>query len=274
MAERSMAELAQEVERAIARLREQRLRSDGLLAHWSARLDGWIRTDEREHLDDPDFPATTKLAMVQTLHRFNQLFLSYHRFCRYLRPRIEAVHAATRRPARLLELACGAGELSLALASYAARTRVPLEVTGSDYIPGYIDAARAAAAHRGSPARFRVLNAFDLQLPPDSYDLVVIAQSLHHFTPGQLALMIAQARGSVSTAFVGIDGRRSLGNLLLVPGTALLSLRRAYLHDALITARRLYAADELAMIGTLAAPGCAVTVDQSLLGFSVLNVRF
>ena len=71
----------------------------------------------------------------------------------------------------------------------------------------------------------------------------------------------------------GSEKRRSFGepSRMIVPA---LALRPAYLHDALITARRFYSAFELEMLGRIAAPGVPVEVERHLPGYSVLTVRF
>lgn len=266
------------IDRAVTELREGRRkirRRHGPLTQVAGWLDDVIQTDRREHLDDPDFPTEEKVRMVQGLHRLNVALLSYRRFLRRLRPLIEEVARRRGGKARLLELASGSGEFSLNLAAIAARSGLPLEVTGSDYIPDYVTAANSVSEQRGVDARFRVVNAFDMSdLAPDSYDLVFTAQSMHHFSPGDLGLMIAQTSRVATTAFIGIDGYRSVPHLAFIPGMAALMFQKTFVHDAWITARRLYSEPELSLIGELAAPDAVTAVDNHMFGFSVLTVRF
>ena len=153
--------------------------------------------------------------------------------------------------------------------------KLPVEITGSDYIPTYIHHARAQARRRGVPATFRLVNAFDMtDVDVGAYDIVFICQSIHHFTAGQLAMMMAQSARRATTAFVGIDGFRSLLLLGLVPGIAALTLRPSFVHDAWITARRLFSQSELRLVGRLACPSADVQVFRHDVGFSVVQVRF
>ena len=80
-------------------------------------------------------------------------------------------------------------------------------------------------------------------------------QSLHHFTPGQLALMIAQVGAAGARTFVGIDGRW-------------------FVHDALVSARRLYAEAELELVASIAAPTARVSVGANGPFHSVLTVEY
>jgi len=84
-------------------------------------------------------------------------------------------------------------------------------------------------------------------LPEGAYDLAFIAQSVHHFSPGKLARMIAESRRVATTALVSVDGYRSVGMLGFVIGTAALTARPAIIHDATLSARKFYSAPELSV---------------------------
>ncbi len=85
--------------------------------------------------------------------------------------------------ARVLDVGCGPGHLSLALAR-----RRGLDVTGVDLDPAMIERARAnadaAAAHGGDARRptFMVGDVAALAFPDASFDLVVSTLSMHHWT--------------------------------------------------------------------------------------------
>lgn len=176
------------------------------------QLNEALRTQALEHFDEPDYPEHKRLLLARQLHRFNSLLLSYHRFLAVLEPLIERAAAKRGAPARLLELASGSGEFSMGLARLAQRKGLPLQVTGSDIQPAYVAAAQAEATRRGLPMRFEQRNAFDLgDVSPGEFDLVFIANTLHHFTPGQLAMMVAQGSRVAGTAFVGRTATEACG---------------------------------------------------------------
>ena len=190
---------------------------------------------------------------------------------------MRALHVELGRPVRILELASGAGECSLALARDFARRRMPVEITGSDIVPVHVREATAAARARGIDVEFRVLDAFTLDATSGEWDLIFVAQSMHHFTPGQLARIIAGARAREARRFVGTDGVRSLWLLaFLAVSTTPMSLymrSRAFSHDAVVSARRFFAEAELGLIARTAAPDDNVEVYTAHPGFSVLAVR-
>lgn len=272
----SMAELERAADAALASLREQRrqLAAEDVTARLLVQLDERLRSQEDELLDDPSLPAAERIGIVQALHRMNQRVGAYRRFFNTLKPYVRLIHQREQRPVRILELAAGSGEFTLALATLAREREAPIEITGSDYARAYVDAANAKASERKLDTRFIELNAFDLTaLASGSYDLVFIAQSLHHFSPGQLAMMIAQSLRIARHAFVGIDGHRSLRLLGLIPLYGMLMARhRGYLHDSWVSIRKFYSAGELELLGRLAAPAACVNTAYLPPGYSLLTV--
>ena len=103
---------------------------------------------------------------------------------RWMRQRTAAVDAAfflphLRRGARVLDVGCGPGSITIGLAE----TVAPGEVIGVDAEPLQIERARALSEERGptTNVRFEVANAYDLPYPDASFDAVFA-----HFLLGNL----------------------------------------------------------------------------------------
>jgi 2-polyprenyl-3-methyl-5-hydroxy-6-metoxy-1,4-benzoquinol methylase len=273
---RDMNELELRANRALAQLRAQRTASSrnySPFARWQVALDDRLRTDQPEYLDDPAFPAARRVGIAHALHRFNRQVFAYRRFYLALRPTLRRLAAQLQRPVRVLELASGSGEFALALAEMARRDALPVKVTGSDYFPEHVDACRDKAAQRGAAITFREINAFDMSgLRAGEYDLVFIAQSLHHFSPGQIAMMIAQSMRVAATGFIGIDGQRSLSLYALVPTLGAVMRSPDFIHDAVISLRKFLTHGELELIARIAAPEGFVRVRGLNPGYSWLEV--
>jgi hypothetical protein len=112
------------------------------------------------------------------------------------------------------------------------------------------------------------------RVPTGAYDVVFVAQSLHHFSPGALAKMIVESRRVARRAFVGIDVRRSLSVFPFGIGVAALMGGRAFVHDSVLTMRKVYSEAELAFVAELAAPQSRIRVRPLHPGYSMLTVHF
>lgn len=90
------------------------------------------------------------------------------------------VAALARDRARVLEVGCGPGHLSILLAR-----RHGLDVTGVDLDPAMVERARANADHPGNVdgrrPSFLVGDVASLAFPDGSFDLVVSTLSMHHW---------------------------------------------------------------------------------------------
>ena len=215
-------------------------------------IDRMIRTDDAERMDDASADGRDRLEWVRALDRMNHMTLAYAHQCDLLMPLIAGL-ARNGRPVGILELAAGSGGLAFALAERARLTGVEVSITASDIVPEMVSEGNRLAEERNLPVSFRRLNAFDFEgIEPGSVDLVVISQSLHHFTPGQLALMIAQAELHGASAFVGIDGYRSLLLFGGVPLVAALQGITAFTQDGLTSARKFFSEIELDIITAIA----------------------
>jgi SAM-dependent methyltransferase len=215
-----------------------------------------------------------KLKLVQALHRMNSMMMIYGRYIEILEPLFSEIAGATGKQVRLLELASGSGGLAFAIAEYAQKNRLNISVKASDIIPEFVSAGNRHAEERRLPVTFRLINAFDMHhLGPDEFDIVVISQSMHHFTPGQLALMIAQAKQHTTTAFVGIDGHRSMLLLGGVPLVASLQGMIPFAQDGLTSARKFYSDLELDIITRIATGENNHRVTCSW-PMSILTIRF
>lgn len=271
-----MPTLESAVNEALATLRHKRrdlarqMRGVTRLRQW---LDEQIYTSAPEYLDDAELDPRRRVAIVQSLHRFNRLAWAYRRFFSVLKPYLLNIGQRQGRPPRILELACGSGEFSLAMARLAESSGLSVHVTGSDYFNEHVEACRQKARDRRQDVDFIELNAFDMQgIPAKSFDLIFIAQSLHHFSPGQVAMMMNQSMQIAESGFVGIDGYRSLALFGIVPLVGALMAAPDFVHDSVISLRKFYTQSELELIARMACPKSFVQVRSVLPGYSVVSV--
>jgi len=124
----------------------------GDFAKFGAAIDAALRTQAVEHMDDESYPEKGKLGIALGLHMMNVASASYRRFFTKLQPTLKRIEARHGRPARVLELACGAGGFAFALDALARRESVRVEVTASDIVPLYISRGQERAAREGVPS--------------------------------------------------------------------------------------------------------------------------
>jgi SAM-dependent methyltransferase len=215
-------------------------------------IDRAVRTRETENMDNISATGAEKLDWIRALDRMNQMTQSYTHQISLLLPIIGKLYCG-KKPVRILELASGSGGLAFALARQAGECGLDITITATDIVAETVSEGNRLATVRELPVTFRKLNAFDFEgLEKGAVDMVVISQSMHHFRPGQLALMIAQAETHGASAFVGIDGYRSLLLLGGVPMVASLQGIDAFTMDGLISARKFYSELELDIIAQIA----------------------
>lgn len=192
--------------------------------------------DLRELMDDP---ACDPDALWRTYGQFglvNRLVAGWRRrYRRDLRPLL-----STDRVTTLLDVGCGAGDVARALARWAARDGLRLEVAAVDPDPR----AYAYAVQRGGAAPAVVLrccSSADLVAEGRRFDVVISNHVLHHLDETELAALLADCtvlarrlvlhsdltRSRVAYATYGLLSRAAgRGSFLRTDG--LRSLRRSY----------------------------------------------
>ena len=83
---------------------------------------------------------------------------------------------------KLLDLGCGVGENSVYFALKGARCMA------TDYSPGMIEKALRLAAANGVQIEARMMNAMQIDVPADTFDIIYAANLLHHLPDPEAAL--------------------------------------------------------------------------------------
>lgn len=187
-----------------------------------------------------DDPACDLKALRRTYRRFawvNAVVASWRGTYRDLiRPLLSATE-----PRTLLDVGCGGGDVSRALARWAARDGLLLDVTGVDPDARAHDFATSVP----SPGvRFVAARVEDLT---ERYDFVISNHVLHHLDDLRGFLEATSARARAMTIHSDIE-RTRYGYGLFAGGTALAwpLLRRSFIRaDGLTSIRRSYRAAEL-----------------------------
>lgn len=148
-----------------------------------------------ELMDDPDLEPARHVTALRALETVNLLSGTVGRIWR----EVLALGLAPDRPLRVLDLACGGGDVVIALQRRADRAGLPLEVHGCDLSPVALGHARGDAEKRGARVEFFEHDAIGGPLP-GGYDLICSSLFLHHLTESdalRLLRELARAAGAV-----------------------------------------------------------------------------
>lgn len=144
---------------------------------------------EPEAMDDPRLdPALHRQALAE-LARLNRLASSDAIVWRALRPWLTQAPRQGKRW-RLLDLACGGGDVTLALWRHARQEQLPLDVHGCDISPVALELSTQRAAQTG--AQDMAFFACDVihQPLPEGYDVMVCSLFLHHLDEPQAVALL------------------------------------------------------------------------------------
>jgi len=184
-----------------------------------------IRVREDEVMDDPSLDAASHHAALRGLRRINAL----SRPVAALWPAIAQLAAGTcgtrdrDRPLRILDVACGAGDVTIGLWRRARRAGVAAEVHGCDVSQQALEFARQAASRRHAEVRFFAHDALGRPLP-DSYDVIVSCLFLHHLEEDRAVAFLRAARLAARRMVLVNDLERCrIGFLLAYGGTRVLT---------------------------------------------------
>ncbi|SDC15144.1 2-polyprenyl-3-methyl-5-hydroxy-6-metoxy-1,4-benzoquinol methylase [Sanguibacter gelidistatuariae] len=215
------------------------VREDRLLVHRELRA--------RELMDDPDCDPA---ALARTYRHFRVINGLVSRWRRVYTSRLRPLLSPTA-PTSLLDIGCGGGDVPRALARWAAREGLLLEITAID--PDARAAAFAAAEPPVAGLTFARTTSSELVRAGARFDIVTSNHLLHHLDPAELRTMLADsealsrrlvvhndiARSPVAYGayLVGtLPWRRSRPDASFIHDDGLLSIRRSYRRGELAAA--------------------------------------
>lgn len=168
---------------------------------------------------------------------------------RLYRERIRPVLPAGR-SARILDVGCGGGDITVALARWALRDGLDVQVLGIDPDERAWRFARARAAASGIPAEnleFRRAYSHELLAEPGRFDVIVSNHLLHHLDESQLRGLWQDSSSLATRLVLHADIHRSRAAWLLFGAATLPLARSSFIRrDGLTSIRRSFTPAELA----------------------------
>ena len=159
-----------------------------------------VRHRQAELMDDPDLEPERHHRALTALERINRVSFAAARVWR----EVAGVHLVTGRPVQVLDVACGGGDLLVAVGRLADRARVPVELVGCDLSPLALERARESS---GGGIRTIQADVLDDALP--RADVVTTNLFLHHLDEVDASLLIERMAEATRHALLIQDLRRT-----------------------------------------------------------------
>jgi SAM-dependent methyltransferase len=190
-----------------------------------------------EIMDQPGLDPAEHARALRGLGRVNRLSRSAAIYW----PSIVSLARARLGPVRVLDLACGGGDVPIDLALRAARSRLDIRVEGCDVSSEAVGYASKLSEDRRAAVRFFVLDALRDPIP-EGYDVVTCSLFLHHLDESDaIALLHKMGDSSARLILVNDLARSRLGYLVAWVGCRLLSRSRVVHNDGPMSVRSAFA---------------------------------
>jgi 2-polyprenyl-3-methyl-5-hydroxy-6-metoxy-1,4-benzoquinol methylase len=220
-------------------------------------VDRVLYADREEWLDDPSFDRRLRMRTIERLDRLNEAIGSYEAFFEVIEPLVErARRAGVERPT-IVDLASGHAMFPVALALRFGAREGRVRVVATDLLDEYLDVGRAQAKKLALDVELFAQDALDLrdlEAKTGPVDVITCTQTLHHFPPGMIGRLFAGALDVARHGVALVDGERNPFALALI-ATVSAALGRGslpFLHDSIVSMRRMFTEQELAFCAAVA----------------------
>lgn len=201
-------------------------------------------------MDQPDLDPRLRRGALRALDRINRISGTVGRYW----PEIgQLSHRLGGRRLRVIDVACGGGDVAIAIERRAARHGIDLEMSGCDASPEALAYARSGAERAGAAVDFFECDATGGALPES--DVALCSLFLHHLDDNQavnlLGLMTDSARHLV---LVSDLVRSRLGHVYAYLASRLLTRSPVVRTDAMLSVEAAFTVDEAASLARRARP--------------------
>jgi len=210
-----------------------------------------------EWMDEPDLDSLRHIQALNGLARLNWWSGSSGIVWSAIRRKVSFPR---NRPLRVLDLACGSGDVMLGLWRRASRQNIPVTVVGLDRSSLAVDQARTRAQRAGAPLDFQVADVLEIEYERQ-FDVVTSSLFLHHLRESEAVCLLSRMAAATSHLVLINDLRRSVAGLLLAEAASRLLTRSPVVHvDAARSVAGAFSAAELRdLAGRAKLTGATVT---------------
>ena len=184
------------------------------------------RHRQPELMDAHSLAPERRASALRALARVNAL----SGVARRIWEEIRGLHeAGASPPIRVLDVACGGGDVAVSLAQRAARIGVDVEVHGCDVSAAALDVARQSSERARVRARFFELDVLQQEIPR-GYDLVCSSLFLHHLDEHEAVAFLATMADRTRHTLLVQDLRRTVTGYVLAFGVLRVLSRSLVAH--------------------------------------------
>jgi 2-polyprenyl-3-methyl-5-hydroxy-6-metoxy-1,4-benzoquinol methylase len=200
-------------------------------------------------MDQPGLDTREHARALAGLRRINRVSRSAEMYwaeiCRFAKDKADG-------PLRVLDLACGGGDVPIALALRARRSRIDLQIEGCDKSFEATQIARDQAALRGAPVRFFTLDVLEHDIP-SGYDVVISSLFLHHLAePDAVKLLERMARAAAKGILINDLVRGQVEYALAWIGCRVLTFSPIVRYDGPVSVSAAFTIPELRRLASQA----------------------
>jgi len=193
-----------------------------------------------ELMDDPGLEEDRHLSALRGLRRINKVSLTTRQLLRKL---LEWSEPDSR--IRILDLACGGGDVLVSLERALSRLGFEVAAHGCDISPLALEAARDDARKAGSGADFSQLDVVGGELP-SGHDFILSSLFLHHLSDEDVVSLLGRMAEAAERGLLVSDLERRQGGLLLSALAPRLLSRSPVVHtDAVRSVKAAFTLEEL-----------------------------
>jgi 2-polyprenyl-3-methyl-5-hydroxy-6-metoxy-1,4-benzoquinol methylase len=217
---------------------------DGLLGSY-LQVQGPMLARKRvpEIMDDPLLDRDLHLAALRGLERLNSISNSKQILAEPIKKL--AGRLGHDQPLKVLDIACGAGDLPIQLSNYFRRGPLKIEVHGLDVSDLAISYASKKNDEAGARCQFSKLDVITQDLPV-GFDIITTSLFTHHLDPPEIENLLSKMAARAKYMVLVNDLERSLVSLLSVSlATQLLTSSEVVRHDGPASVRAAFTAQEM-----------------------------
>ncbi|MDA1232110.1 MAG: methyltransferase domain-containing protein [Planctomycetota bacterium] len=209
-----------------------------------------VRDRQPELMDDPDLDPALHLEALAGLRRVHAISGTVSTLWHQIRHLAQQTPDAT---LRVLDVACGGGDVAVALAKRAQSSGFSINVSGCDISQTAINYASAEAAKQRVEVQFFRADAIAAPLPAD-FDVVVCSLFLHHLDESDAIKLLQSMKQAAKRVVMVSDLIRSrLGYVLTWCGVRILTRSRICHVDGPLSVRAAFTLQEMQGLATRAA---------------------